>query len=259
MEIFSQAGFYNFEAVGLVLFLALRGILFLDVSVFVVGGGGEVEAIVLVLLEGGFVRVEGIDEEANVASAQVIVSIGFVIVALLIAIAAVVSCVSIAVITAVPISIIPAPIVSVIAVVAIVISIAVISVVISIAVIGIVILVLVEGLKVLFVGFVRVLAPVNAFPFGILAHGFQRGHVFRVIEIVDVVILHRQGRCFLGHGVPVSVPCELAVVSGHILAFRGHQGLPLLLIHIFLVVAEPVPVHEVVEHDQPDHRKDDNQ
>ena len=69
MEIFSQAGFYYFEAVSLVLFMALGGILFLDVSVFVVGGGGEVKAIVLGFLEGRFVGVERIDEETDVASA----------------------------------------------------------------------------------------------------------------------------------------------------------------------------------------------
>ena len=164
-------------------------------SVLVVGGGGEVEAVVFMLLEGRFVGVEGINEEADVASAQVVVFIGVIIVALLIAtIAVVVFCVSFSVITTIPIAIFPVPVVTVVAIIGVVIPVPIISVVISIAVIPIVILVLIEGLKVFFVGFVRVLALVGPIPLGlnvVLAHGFQRGHVFGVIEVVDVVAFQR--------------------------------------------------------------------
>lgn len=48
------------------------GFLLLDVSLVVVGGGGEVEAVVLVFLEGGLVGIEGVDEEADVASFHVV-------------------------------------------------------------------------------------------------------------------------------------------------------------------------------------------
>ena len=180
------------------------------------------------------------------------------IVAIVTIVAVVISVAIIAVITVAIISV-----VILVAIIAVVVAVPRIPVVISIAIISIVMLVLVEGLKILFVGFIGVIAPVEAFPLGlnvVLAHGFQRGHIFGVIEIVYVVILHRQSRSLLGHWVPVSVPGELAVVvSGHVLALGGHQGLPLFLVHIFLVVAEPISVHEVVEQDQPDHRKDDNQ
>ena len=164
----------------------------------VVGGGGEVEAVVFMLLEGRFVGVEGIDEEVDVASAQVVVFIGLFIVALLIAIiaiiAVVVSCVSVYVITIIPVAIIPVPVIAVVVVIADIVPVPVISVVISIAVNPIFFLILVEGLKVLFVNFVRVLALVGPIPLGlniVLAHGFQRGHVFGVIEVVDVVAFQR--------------------------------------------------------------------